>query len=84
MTKKLEKGVYVNSGAVKKKLLDVYASRNGWIWFVTKKSKIIYFGFVHGLYDEWGSFYAHEMNSPDIYRVPESQWGDLPYVEIVS
>lgn len=51
---------------------------NGWKWFATKavtKNKVprIYEGFVLGDYNEWGSWYAEDMDSMGTIEVPITQ-----------
>lgn len=83
---------YVKSEYVKKTKTNfikaIYANDSGWTWYVTKfegKGKSIGFGFVKGLFPEWGSFYMSELNpSLGISPVPENEWQYLEYVETVE
>lgn len=58
-----------------KKVLKAWESFSGWCWFATKKIKdtetlnsdgrpvkdTIWFGFVHGFFDEWGTWSQAEL-----------------------
>ena len=62
-----------------KKVLKGWESYSGWYWFATElNSDGIHFGFVQGMYDEWGSFSQDELESLGA-RVWEIKEIDLPY-----
>jgi len=45
-------------------VLKGWESATGWYWFATELSDTGYhFGFVQGMYDEWGYFQEQEINS---------------------
>jgi hypothetical protein len=51
----------------------------GWTWYateVTTKNKVpsTYYGFVKGFENEWGSWYASDMEVSDIEEVPKERW----------
>lgn len=74
------------------KVLRGWESFSGWYWFATEeaykqdsliggqvhKDDIIYYGFVQGHFDEWGSFSKAELESlkPKIWAIKKQ---DLPY-----
>lgn len=71
-----------------KKVLRGWESFSGWYWFATNemrkqdsilsdgtvaKNDIIYFGFVQGFEEEWGSFSLAELESlkPKVWEIPK-------------
>lgn len=67
----------------------VYANNDkSWIWHITKyegKGKSIGFGFVKGIFPEWGSFYMSDLSqSQGINPIPEEEWKNLEYVDVVE
>lgn len=71
---------YIDLYGKYKKVLDVYASTSGWVWFITKQPKTtnIWECWVRGLYNEFGTVYKQELlNSSDIYQVPKEHWNDF-------
>jgi hypothetical protein len=83
---------YVKSEYVKKTKTNfikaVYGSTDGWIWHVTKfegKGRSIGFGFVKGLFPEWGTFYMSDLTPRrGVNPIPENEWKNLEYVETVE
>lgn len=51
-----------------KEVLKGWESMSGWYWFATELEEEDYgghklwYGFVQGMYDEWGSFWEGELN----------------------
>tara|TARA_R100001594_G_C3891515_1_gene228546 strand:- start:189 stop:452 length:264 start_codon:yes stop_codon:yes gene_type:complete len=74
-----EDGLYING----KKVIKGWESMSGWYWFATEiemedyQGYPIWFGFVQGFEDEWGSFTQIELeNQPSIWEIKEV---DLPH-----
>jgi len=74
-----EDGLYINE----KKVIKGWESMSGWYWFATEiemedyHGYPIWFGFVQGFEDEWGSFTQIELeNQPSIWEIKEE---DLPH-----
>ena len=72
--------------AGEQKVLKGWESFSGWYWFATEKTSDNYdgaplwFGFVHGFADEWGSFSEAELNTMIARnRVWEIKDIDLPH-----
>lgn len=65
------------------KVLKAWESFNGWYWFAThkedegetefSKNDVIWYGFVQGFEEEWGSFSQGEIESlaPKTWRIPK-------------
>ena len=52
-----------------------WESTSGWYWIATKKeSKDIWYGFVQGFENEWGTWYVSDMESKDISEIPMDNW----------
>ncbi|MBU1613659.1 hypothetical protein KKC87_04530 [Patescibacteria group bacterium] len=71
-----------------KKVLKGWESFNGWYWFATEKedegetefgNDTIWFGFVQGHEEEWGSFSQGEIESLGKMKVWEIPQKALPY-----
>ena len=74
-----EDGLYINE----KKVIKGWESMSGWYWFATEMEMEdyngypIWFGFVQGFEEEWGSFTQIELeNQPSIWEIKEI---DLPH-----
>jgi len=74
-----EDGLYINE----KKVIKGWESMSGWYWFATEiemedyQGYPIWFGFVQGFEEEWGSFTQIELeNQPSIWEIKEI---DLPH-----
>ena len=74
-----EDGLYINE----KKVIKGWESMSGWYWFATEiemedyQGYPIWFGFVQGFEEEWGSFTQIELeNQPSIWEIKEV---DLPH-----
>tara|TARA_R110002020_G_C15944311_1_gene744984 strand:+ start:357 stop:605 length:249 start_codon:yes stop_codon:yes gene_type:complete len=53
-------GLYIGES----KVLKGWESYSGWYWFATELNNDGYhFGYVQGIYDEWGSFSQDELES---------------------
>ena len=62
-----------------KEVIKGWESFSGWYWFATELNNDgIHFGYVQGLYNEWGSFSQEELESLG-NRVWEIKEIDLPY-----
>lgn len=51
----------------------------GWTWFateVTTKDNVAhtFYGFVKGFENEWGSWYASDMEDNDVVEIPKENW----------
>ncbi len=80
--------LYING----QKVLKAWESFEGWYWFATDKQDTqdsvingklykkdqIWFGYVQGFYDEWGSFSQSEIEA-ESPRTWEIKRQDLPY-----
>jgi len=66
----------IKNGKVNGKLiLRAWESLTGWYWFALERvENQIYFGFVVGIYPEWGYFSSIELaqNSPMVWELPKS------------
>jgi len=61
------------------KVLKGWESYSGWYWFATELNTDGYhYGYVQGMYDEWGSFSQNELESLGA-KVWEIKEIDLPY-----
>jgi len=61
------------------KVLKGWESYSGWYWFATELNDDgIHFGYVQGMYDEWGSFSQDELESlgAKVWKIKEI---DLPH-----
>jgi hypothetical protein len=77
-----EDGLYINE----KKVIKGWESFSGWYWFATELEQEDYgghplwFGFVQGFENEWGSFWEGELNplikQGQVWEIKEI---DLPY-----
>jgi|TARA_R110000824_G_scaffold64572_2_gene168657 hypothetical protein len=62
------------------KVLKGWESYSGWYWFATELNKDGYhYGYVQGMYDEWGSFSQDELESLGKYKVWKIKDIDLPH-----
>jgi hypothetical protein len=68
-----------------KRVIKAWESFSGWYWFATEKwaerdDDIIWFGFVQGFFDEWGTWSEAElqelMAKGMVWEIPEQ---NLPY-----
>lgn len=60
----------------------VWKSFTGWVWYATKINTLkkvpnTYYGYVEGHEAEWGSWYASDMEHPDIISVPKESWNNI-------
>tara|TARA_R100001015_G_scaffold17228_1_gene9333 strand:- start:390 stop:671 length:282 start_codon:yes stop_codon:yes gene_type:complete len=68
----------------KREVLRGWESYSGWYWFATKMERRDYggaplwYGFVQGMYDEWGTFSQVELDSLG-WKVWEINEVDLPH-----
>ena len=75
-----EDGLYIGD----KKVIKGWESFSGWYWFATEMERKDYggaplwFGFVQGLHDEWGTFSQAELDSMG-WKVWEIKPQDLPH-----
>ena len=66
-----------------KKVIKGWESFTGWYWFATEieqgnyDGKPIWFGYVQGMYDEWGTFTQAELD--EIEMIWEIRPDDLPH-----
>ena len=55
---------------------EAWESMSGWYWIATKKeSKDIWYGYVQGFENEWGTWYDSDMKTNDISEIPMDNWG---------
>ena len=71
----------INGTACHSPVLEGYESSSGWFWFIVEKDaygKGIHYGYVQGMYEEWGSISQDELDSmPNkIWKINEQS---LPY-----
>jgi len=59
-----------------------WESMSGWYWIATKletknkdKSPFIWYGYVQGLENEWGTWYDSDMKLKNIWEIPIENWG---------
>ena len=75
-----EDGLYING----QKVIKGWESFSGWYWFATEMEQEDYdgaplwFGFVQGMHDEWGTFWQGELDAQE-WRVWEIKDIDLPH-----
>jgi len=66
------------------KVLKIWESFSGWYWYATKSEGYretvfddndhIWFGYVQGNFDEWGSWSEAELKDAGVWEVPQSNW----------
>jgi len=74
-----------------KEIIRGWESFSGWYWFATEKTRtqtsvingkpvkdVIWFGYVQGIYEEWGYFSEAELKSlgPQVWEIPNK---NLPH-----
>ena len=64
-------------------IFHINKSNSGWTWYQTQKPKVkptsqdVLYGYVEGHEAEWGSWYASDMENPDIFSVPKENWNNI-------
>lgn len=73
-------------GDHKHPIKEIYESFNGWYWFVTayEAKGTIGYGLVHGIENDWGTFYMADLNRSYIWKVPKANWSTISFVEKVG
>ena len=71
--------LYLRAFGKDTKVIGMWESFHGWYWYATEieykvDNDIIYFGFVQGFEEEWGSFSSNDLKHPSIRKVPKTNW----------